>query len=454
MPFIRSISGLRATEESLPEEIINKYIKSFDEYLPDGSVVIGRDGRQSGEFIQNVLINSLSVSGRKVYILGAVPTPTVQLLVELLGAAGGIAITASHNPSEWNGLKFINAKGQFLDFEENQAFWKIVDNDNYQYRINESGVIEKIDFAIDAHIDSIIHLPVFAKTKYLESIIKKQYKIVVDAVNASGSYAIPKLLNKFGCTVIPLYCDGSGIFPHTPEPLPVNLGELASAVKVHNADIGIAVDPDADRLVLIDENGEPIGEEKTIVLATEAVLQSFSLFENFRVPVVVVNHSTTRLVEDIAAKYYAKVFRSAVGEINVVKKMLDEGAVIGGEGSGGVILPDCHYGRDSLAGTALILVLMAIKNMYLSEIISTYPKYEMLKKKYDFEDNLDNYKESIKAAFPGDEFNDEDGLKTIKTQSWVQVRQSNTEPIIRIIAEAPDKAEAMEMIERIERLIK
>jgi phosphomannomutase len=453
MPFIRSISGLRATLDSLSQEIISTYIKSFEEYLPEGPIVIGKDGRQSGDYIEETLLKALSKSGRKIFILGIVPTPTVQLFVEILGAAGGIAITASHNPSDWNGLKFINSKGQFLDLKENKSFWEIVDNENYRKSEKEPSNIERINFAIEAHIDSIIHLPLFAQSKHLQSIIINHYKVVVDAVNASGSKAIPLLLEKLGCTVIPLYCDGSGLFPHVPEPLPVNLGELAAAVKVHKADIGIAVDPDADRLVLIDENGNPIGEEKTIVLATDAIFQSFHLFENFKEPSVVVNHSTTRLVEDIAAKYYAKVFRSAVGEINVVKKMINVSAVIGGEGSGGIILPDCHYGRDSLVGTALILDLMATENKRLSEIISSYPKYEMIKTKFDFDGNLNDYKDSIKAAFLSGGFNDEDGLKIIKTQSWVQVRQSNTEPIIRIIAESPTNAESMDMIKTIEKLV-
>jgi phosphomannomutase len=453
MAFIRSISGLRATEDSLTPDIITKYMLSFENILPEGNFVLGRDGRPSGKFIEEIILKALSRSGRKIYQLGIVPTPTVQLFVELLGASGGIAITASHNPSEWNGLKFINCQGLFLDSQENNLLWEIVDNEKFIEKTRGKVDIKVINFAFDGHIDIVLYLPIFTKSKHPLSIFDKHYKVVVDAVNASGSVAIPRLLDKLGCNVIPLFCDGSGNFPHFPEPLPINLIELAQAVKKHKADLGIAVDPDSDRLVLIDENGEAIGEEKTIVLAIESVLQSFHLFD-YKEPVVVVNQSTTRLVEDICAKYSAKVLRSPVGEINVVKKMISSSAVIGGEGSGGVILPDCHYGRDSLVGTALVLNLMATNDKSLSEIVSTYPKYEMIKTKFPFSGNLKDYEASIRAAFQNEEFNDEDGLKIIREKSWVQVRQSNTEPIIRIIAEAPTNHEADELIMRIEKVIK
>jgi phosphomannomutase len=297
-----------------------------------------------------------------------------------------------------------------------------------------------------------LNLPVFQTSDSLEIIHSKKYKVVVDAVNASGSEAIPRLLEKFGCEVIRLYCENNGEFPHTPEPIPANLTDLAKAVKEHQASFGIAVDPDADRLVLIDETGTPIGEEKTIVLATEAILDSFENFENHYDKKVVVNLSTTRMVEDIALKFGATVERSAVGEINVVNKMKSVNAVIGGEGSGGVILPASHYGRDSLVGTALILHLLAKRDVTLSELSSGLPAYVMLKTKQPFEGSLDIILKSVLTAFPAGMADLTDGIRIDFTNSWVQLRTSNTEPIIRIISEALTQEKAEELISRVQSL--
>ncbi|MGA2296528.1 MAG: phosphoglucosamine mutase, partial [FCB group bacterium] len=315
MPFIRSISGIRATiEDSFSEEIIKNYVLGFISYLPPGPITLGRDGRPSGTYIEKIITDTITSYGRDVYNLGIVPTPTIQLFVEKTDSAGGIAITASHNPAQWNGMKFINNNGVFLDKEENNKFWEIVDNGSFTLP-GISNKKNKIQYenGIDKHINSILELPIFTDTDSKEKLIIRNFKVIVDAVNASGSIAVPKLLEKLGCDIIPLYCDGTGIFPHTPEPLPENLTELAKAVKNHNADIGIAVDPDADRLVLIDEKGIPVFEEYTIVLAVEAVLGSRKLFKT-NDSSVVINYSTTRAVEDIALKYNAKCYRSAVGE--------------------------------------------------------------------------------------------------------------------------------------------
>lgn len=452
MPFIRSISGLRATlGDSLYPDIITGYITAFSSYCSKGTIIIGRDGRPSGYWIEKIIVGTLLALGREVKVLGVVPTPTIQLMVEHSEAVGGIAITASHNPEQWNGMKFINANGVFLDAEENKKMWDFYDNCKIQY--NYSSIIPEIHYdymAVNKHIDNILKIPALKQHSILKSIRKKKYKVVIDAVNASGSIAIPQLLEELGCEIIPLFCDGSGIFPHIPEPLPQNLGLLSEKVKELHADLGIAVDPDADRLVLIDETGNPIGEEKTIVLSVLSILSSL---ENTDSKSVVVNYSTTRMVQDIAESYNTKLYRSPVGEINVVKKMKETNAVIGGEGSGGVILPDCHYGRDSLVGTALILSLMTKSNKKLSELSNELPKYEMLKYKKEFTGNINNIIDTIKKLFPDSIATCDDGIRIDFDDSWVQLRASNTEPIVRIISEAPTKKLAEELAKKVLNII-
>ncbi|MBI5324426.1 MAG: phosphoglucosamine mutase [Ignavibacteriae bacterium] len=450
MPVIRSISGLRATlNDGLDEELIYKYTYAFSKILHPGAIVIGRDGRPSGLWIENIVRKTLQEAGREVHLLGVVPTPTVQLMVEHSDATGGIIITASHNPSEWNGLKFIDDSGVFLNSEWNRILWDEVDSIK---TINSIKVEDKSDIiygnAIENHIDRILTLPFLAEPVIFEKLEQRNLKVVVDAVNSSGSKAIPMLLEKLGCNVIKLYCDESGIFPHTPEPLPENLTGLAEAVKVNNADIGIAVDPDADRLVLIDETGNPIGEENTIVLSVESALEMRHSFHGYSDFNVVVNHSTTRRVEDIADKYGTKVFRSPVGEINVVNKMKEVKALIGGEGSGGVILPACHYGRDSLVGTALILSLIASKNTTLSGLVKQLPYYEMKKSKKQFSGSIDTIINKLIMEFHDGVPLREDGIKINFKDKWVHLRASNTEPIVRVIAEAKSNTEVNELIER------
>ncbi len=447
MPFIRSISGLRATlGDSLLPAVIADYASGFASYLPDGPIVVGRDGRPSGKWIEQIISGTLNACGREVRLIGISPTPTVQMQVEHSDAAGGIAITASHNPSQWNGMKFLNADGVFLDKDENEAMWEIVDNKEFQFEDLPNKKLVFDNEAIYKHINLIIENPIFSDTNVLSKIYNGSFKAVVDAVNSSGSVAVPSLLAKLGTESINLFCDGTGIFPHTPEPIPENLNELAKTVKNSNAMIGIAVDPDADRLVLIDENGEAIGEELTIALAVKQVLAHKELFDFKGKPAVVVNHSTTRIVEDIAMEADAVVFRSPVGEINVVRKMKETGAIIGGEGSGGVILPTCHYGRDSLVGIALVMSLLAEENKPLSEIVASLPHYEMIKTKIPFSGDLIPIIEKVKLDFKDYDILEEDGIKLSSGKKWVQLRASNTEPIIRIIAEAPTKQEANDLI--------
>ena len=341
MPFINSISGLRATlGDSLLPNVISNYIAAFDKVLPKGKVVVGRDGRPSGKWIEQIVVATFTACGRDTISIGIVPTPTVQLSVESAkDVVAGISITASHNPKEWNGLKFINEEGVFCDLIENSKIWDAEKFGNFNFIQNqEFGEQIYDDSAIDKHIQKVLDIPLIKEGR-IDKIISKKYKVVVDAVNASGSVAIPKLLKKLGCEVVELFCNENGLFPHTPEPIPKNLTLLAEEVKKQKADLGIAVDPDADRLVLIDGNGKPIGEEKTIVLAIESVLSNMNLFlsDGFE-PIVVVNQSTTKMVEDIASKYNVKVERSSVGEINVVKTMKKRRPrnllIVGGTGSG------------------------------------------------------------------------------------------------------------------------
>lgn len=443
MPFIRSISGLRATlPESFTEDIAINYAKAFASILPAGDIVLGRDGRPSGEWIEKLVADALVLCGRNVRKLGICPTPTVQLFAEKTNAAGGIAVTASHNPEEWNGLKFINGQGVFLDASENAELWSVVDNSEFIVS-NTIGTIERVENVNEFHFNSVSELINLIQSK------NGKLKAVVDAVNASGSKIVPELLEKLGIETIELYCDSSGKFPHTPEPLAQNLTDLANAVKLHKADIGIAVDPDADRLVLIDENGEPIGEEKTITLAAWSVLKD--TIEERRI--VTVNHSTSMMVDSISDRFGGKIFRSPVGEINVVKEMKRNGSVIGGEGSGGVIYPASHYGRDSIVGIVLILKLMIEEGKTLSELSSAIKKFYMLKHKEELKCDLDALIPKIKKHFSTARIIEEDGIKIIWKEHWVQLRKSNTEPIIRIISEAGSIKKAEELLNEISKLI-
>lgn len=448
MPFIRSISGLRATlDNSLSPETVVLYANAFEQYLPEGEIIIGRDGRPSGKWIEELIADTLSIRGRTVHLLGIVPTPTVQLLVEHTpNAVGGISITASHNPSEWNGMKFMGSDGVFLDAAENREFWKFADGVQSQEKSTQKGeIIHRVD-AIEQHIKRLLEIPLFTE-ETLSSIRSRKYKVVVDAVNASGSVAVPKLLETLGCEVVRLYCDSSGEFPHTPEPLPQNLTALAEAVRLHNADLGIAVDPDADRLVLVNEKGENISEEKTIVLAAQAVLESIDILPEYSRNIAI-NLSTSRMIEDLASEYGVTVNRTPVGEVNVVRNLQKNNGIFGGEGSGGVILPACHYGRDSLVGIALLLKLMASGNRKLSELEGSLSGYEMLKTKINFSGDFDKFSAKLQSAFTEAEITSGDGVRFDIGKSWVHIRSSNTEPIVRIIAEAATTVEAQALIDR------
>ncbi len=444
--LIRSISGLRGLTDSqtgLTDDVIIAYASSFATIIGNsGIVALGFDGRVGGKRIFDLVAATLCAAGCDVLSLGMVPTPTVMFAVEKnKNVLGGIVVTASHNPQQWNGMKFINFNGLFLDADENADLWKFVDTGSWKIPTAQGKIIDGNE-TIESHIASVLAIPFLA----LEDIKKKKFRVVLDTVNASGSYIQQELLKRLGVAeVIGLATDGSGIFPHYPEPVPANLTSLCEAVVSNNADLGIAIDPDADRCVLITNAGEPFIEENTIVLAAEEVLFNMDRGQN-----VVVNLSTTRAIDDIAEQYGATVHRTAVGEINVAKKMIDTSAVIGGEGSGGVIFPAVHIGRDSLVAVALVLSNLARSGMTAAEKKLSLPQYEIVKNKIELtsKEQASEMIAQIKTKLVSSalSYNEEDGLRLDFEKSWLHVRSSNTEPIIRLIAEAPTKTEAEALI--------
>jgi phosphomannomutase len=445
--LIRSISGLRgltAPRDGLTDEVVHRYASAFAAFSAnDGIVAVGYDGRHGGERLYDLVTEVLIHKGCDVLALGMVPTPTVMFAVEKNDTVrGGISITASHNGQEWNGMKFIASTGLFLDQSENERLWSIVDTKQNE-RSPKRGELIGGEYIIHEHIDDVLSIP-FLNQK---AIAEKAFRIVFDAVNASGSRILPLLFEKLGVKeVIKIAADGSGTFPHRPEPIPENLQELCAAVNEHHADLGIAVDPDADRCVLITDRGEPFIEENTIVLAVEEVLRHSSTGQH-----VVVNLSTTRAVEDIAAEFDAIVHRTPVGEINVAKKMCQVGAIIGGEGSGGVIYPGVHSGRDSLVAAALALSNLATSGLTASEKKKALPQYEIVKSKIELESRtqVTELLAKIKAKLLGEAtaISEADGLRLEFGHTWLHVRASNTEPIIRLIAEAPTAEEARSLVD-------
>lgn len=447
MSLMTSISGVRGiVGDGLTPEVIVKYASAFAEYCRFGKIVVGRDGRRSGTLINDIAISVLLASGCDVIELGVAPTPTIGIAVEQLHADGGIAITASHNPMEWNGMKFIGRSGLFLNVTENKVLWSILDGGHHKYAgWNEIGRHLVDDTFIRQHIDMVLNLP------YLEigKIQRRHLKVAVDCINAAGGVIVPRLLRDMGCDVVEMNCDVSGVFARTPEPVPENLMDFARLVRDERADLGIVVDPDVDRLVLITEKGEPFGEEYTITAAVKFVL-SQTMRTDVSPQSVVVNLSTTLAVEDVVKSYGAKIFRTPVGEINVASKMKEVSAVIGGEGSGGVILPAVHYGRDAIVGIGLILQYLVDFNGTLSELRSQLPSYAILKSKFSIDGrDFEKILRDLQAQYKGSgEMNTDDGLRIAFDHSWVHLRPSNTEPIVRVIAEAPTKEEANTLLKQ------
>lgn len=449
MSLMVSISGIRGIiGETLTPQTVVKYAAAFADYCNRGTIVIGRDGRVTGKSIGHIVSSTLLQMGCDVVALGVCPTPSIALAVMTKKAAGGISITASHNPMQWNGLKFFAPTGLFLDADENRALWALADGPPSSYASwDRQGRHVADPGFIDEHVNNVLSL------RYVDAAAatRRHFKVVVDCVNASGAVIVPRLLKALGCEVVEMYCDSSGIFPHTPEPLPENLTELSSRVRLERADMGIAVDPDGDRLVLIDETGESIGEEYTLACVVDFVLKKQSKAPpTADTPPVVINLSTTRAIEDIAAKHGVSVLRTAVGEINVAKRMKEIGAVIGGEGNGGVILPESHIGRDALVGIGLILQHLAEFGGSLSELKKTMPQYSIVKGKVDLGSIApDTVLKSLAERFRSSaNVTTIDGLKLDFPSTWVHLRKSNTEPIIRIIAEAPERSEAEALVKQ------
>jgi len=440
--IIRSISGVRGlTSAHLNTETISAYARAFHKYNDNGLIFLGRDTRPSGENLLEVFSQELVRLGRDVIDCGVVPTPTVQFMVERSEAAGGVVITASHNPIEWNGLKFVRSDGTFFYPDDCKSLFSLVDNDSPIQDAEKSGMVFPDQNSILKHSIKVIELSCIDS----KSIRDSNFKVVIDAVNGAGSDALPLLLEHLGCEVVKILCEGNGHFERGAEPLPANLDLLSKTVLEHNADVGFAVDPDADRLALVNENGIPLGEEYTLVLAAEGYIQTKKTKQTF-----VTNLSTSLALEKMAENYGCLVERSAVGEINVVKKMLEVGAEFGGEGNGGVILKEAHLGRDSLVGVAMILNRMSQDKKPISEIHSSLPQFYIVKDKIDLENiDLNFVLDKAKLVFEDAKIDRLDGIKFIWDDRWIHLRSSNTEPIMRIYAEAPSKSEATDLINQI-----
>ena len=452
MTLIKSISGIRGTIGGKPGDNLTpidavKFAAAYGIWLKAYSkkeklkVVIGRDARLSGEMIQNIVVSTLVGLGIDVIDLDLSTTPTVEIAVPLENADGGIILTASHNPKQWNALKLLNEKGEFLDAAQGAIILDIAEKEDFNFsEVDDLGTITKNDSYIDIHIDEVLELPLVDA----DTIRAAKFKVVVDGVNSTGGIAIPKLLKELGVEVVELYCDPTGHFPHNPEPLKEHLGDICKLVVKEKADFGIVVDPDVDRLAFISNDGEMFGEEYTLVACADYVLGKTK-------GNTVSNLSSSRALRDITQKHGGTYEAAAVGEVNVVTKMKANKAIIGGEGNGGIIYPESHYGRDSLVGTALFLMLMAEKGGTVAELRASYPSYFMSKKKIELTPGLDV--DGILVAMADNYKNEEistiDGVKIDFPENWVHLRKSNTEPIIRIYTEAKSQSEADALADRI-----
>jgi len=438
--LVVSISGIRGiVGDGLDPQSLIKYLNVYAEFIGKGKVVVGRDSRITGEMVENIVSGILMAKGIDVINIGICPTPTVQFTVKKLKANGGIAISASHNPNEWNALKLLNNTGQFMSPEEHNEMVSNLNKSTVDYsKWDKVGKKISHNEGVKNHVKAVMNLSVVD----VNTISRRKFKVVADCVNGAGAYVVPDMLKKFGCEVIELNCEKTGVFPRNPEPLPENLTETMKIVVETKADLGIVVDPDVDRLVLISDKGEPFVEENTITQAAKFILSK-------QPGDVVVNLSTTRAVDDVAAEFGKTVYRSAVGEANVVEKMKKVNAVIGGEGSGGVIYPEIHYGRDALVGIALTLQHLAEFGGTLSELKNSLPSYFIEKRKIDLpETDTDKIMNWLKDEFKNESINTDDGLRVDFEDHWVHFRKSNTEPIIRIITEGKSKEAAVKLIEK------
>ena len=446
MTLIKSISGIRGTiggstgDNLTPIDVV-KFTAAFASIIQSTNpkkrlqFVVGRDARISGEMVEQLVNATLMGMGIDVINTGLSTTPTVEMAVIETKSDGGIILTASHNPKQWNALKLLNGKGEFISAEEGEQVLELAENEKFKFaEVDDLGKIVNDDSFIDKHIEKILELKLVDK----ELIAAANFKVAVDAVNSTGGISIPPLLKALGITeVVELYCEPTGEFPHNPEPLPENLTEISKVVKESKSDLGFVVDPDVDRLAMVMENGEMFGEEYTLVAVADYVLEN-------KKGNTASNLSSTKALRDVTEKTGGEYFASAVGEVNVVTKMKEVGAVIGGEGNGGIIYPELHYGRDALVGIALFLTLLAKKKMKVSELRKTYPDYFISKNKAQLDENTDIQQlfEKVKTHFSDYPILTIDGVKIEYPDGWVHLRPSNTEPILRIYAESTSMEKA------------
>ena len=450
--LIKSISGIRGTiggnvNDNLTPVDAVKFAAAYGSWLLKRNadkekvrVVIGRDARISGKMISSLVANTLVGMGIHVIDLGLSTTPTVEVAVPMERAEGGIILTASHNPKQWNALKLLNEKGEFLSGDDGREILEIAENDSYIFAdVDDLGIYIKEQGYIDRHIDEVLKLELVD----VDAIKQANFKVVVDAVNSSGGIAIPALLERLGVECVKLYCQPNGHFPHNPEPLKEHLTDISELVVKEKADLGIVVDPDVDRLALICEDGSMFGEEYTLVACADYVLQHTP-------GNTVSNLSSSRALKDVTLKHGGNYQASAVGEVNVVKLMKDTNAVIGGEGNGGIIYPASHYGRDSLVGVALFLTHLAKSSKSCKELRDSYPSYFMSKNKIELTPQLevDLILSKVAETYKGEELNTIDGVKIDFVDEWVHLRKSNTEPIIRIYTESTSQQKADELAQR------
>ncbi|MEM1336196.1 MAG: phosphoglucosamine mutase [Bacteroidota bacterium] len=452
MTLIKSISGIRGTIGGKPSENLTpldavKFAAAYGSWLREYTgknnltVVIGRDARISGEMLQNLVVSTLIGMGIDVVDLGLSTTPTVEIAVPMETADGGIILTASHNPKQWNALKLLNEKGEFLDARQGSRILELVTEADFDFvEVDHLGVVKKRDDYIDIHVQQVLQLSLVDA----ETIRRKKFKVVVDGVNSTGGIALPMLLRALNVEVVELYCEPNGQFPHNPEPLKEHLGAICTKVVEEDADFGIVVDPDVDRLAFISNNGEMFGEEYTLVACADYVLGKVK-------GNTVSNLSSSRALRDITEKHGGSYTAAAVGEVNVVAQMKATNAVIGGEGNGGIIYPESHYGRDALVGTALFLMLLSERGGTVAALRAGYPQYFMSKKKIMLtpELDVDAILRKMEVNYQQEEISTVDGVKIDFSDSWVHLRKSNTEPIIRVYTEAKSQGKADRLADKI-----
>lgn len=457
MTLIKSISGIRGTiggpvSENLTPVDIVKFAAAYAGWLKQQSsgekltVVVGRDARISGPLVGGLVIGALQGCGIDVIDIGLATTPTTELAVTGFGADGGIIVTASHNPKQWNALKLLNQQGEFLDDAAGKEILRLAETEDFDFvPVDDLGEIIKQASYNEEHIRQVLALPLVD----VKAVREAGFTAVVDAVNSVGGVVIPQLLHEMGVQVIELNCCPDGQFAHDPEPLAKNLTEISALVPARKADLGIVVDPDVDRLALVNEDGTMFGEEYTLVAVADYVLS------NTPGPTVS-NLSSSRALRDVTRGYGCEYYAAAVGEVNVVARMKEVGAVIGGEGNGGVIYPESHYGRDALVGVALFLTLLAKSGKKMTQLRAGYPEYHMVKNKITLQPGMDvdALLNRIKEKYASEEINDIDGVKIDFENGWVHLRKSNTEPIIRVYSEAATESGAMELVREIEAGIK